>query len=119
MGISETVVCPSQEKRIREMSNIFEECGELRFEKLDITDCDLPELPEDCLRFEADVVDERPRPRPDLSVPAAIMAMLREAKEKHMTVMFTNEDGTRALLVKDANDLNLKITVNGVPFEEI
>lgn len=101
----------------REMNNIFEECGELRFKKLDITDCELPELPEDCFDFEADVVDVNPVP--DLSVPAAIMAMLREAKEKHLSVMFTNEDETRALLVKDANDLNLKITVNGVPFEQI
>lgn len=99
------------------MSKIFEECGELSFEKLDITDFELPELPEDSLYFEADIVDVRPVP--DLSVPAAIMATLREAKEKHMPVMFTNEDETRALLVKDANDLNLKITVNGVPFKEI
>lgn len=99
------------------MSNIFEECGELRFEKLDMADCELPELPEDSLYFEADMVDVSPVP--DLSVPAAIMAILREAKEKHMAVMFINEDKTRALLVKDANDLNLKITVNGVPFKEI
>lgn len=105
------------------MSNIFEECGELRFEKFDMADCELPELPEDSLYFEADIVDVIPVPDlpdlPDLSVPAAIMATLREAKEKHMAVIFTNEDETRALLVKDANDLNLKITVNGVPFKEI
>ena len=99
------------------MSDIFEDCGELRFEKFELPDCELPELPEDSLYFEADVVDVRSVP--DLSVPAAIMAMLREAKERHMAVMFTNEAGTRALLVKDANDLNLKITVNRVPFEEI
>lgn len=99
------------------MNDIFEDCGELRFEPIKLTDCEHPELPEDSLYFEADVVDVWPRP--DLSVPAAIMAMLREAKEKHMAVIFTNEDETRALLVKDANDLNLKISVNGVPFEEI
>lgn len=102
---------------MREMNDIFEECGELRFEPIKLKDCELPELPEDSLYFEADMVDVNPVP--DLSVPAAIMAMLREAKEKHAPVMFTNEDETRALLVKDANDLNLKITVNGVPFEEI
>lgn len=45
--------------------------------------------------------------------------MLREAKEKHAPVMFTNDDETRAILIKDVNDLNMKITVNGVPFEEI
>ena len=99
------------------MNDIFEDCGELRFEPIKLTDCELPELTEDSLYFEADMVDVSPAP--DLSVPAAIITMLREAKEKHMAVMFTNEDETRALLVKDANDLNLKITVNGVPFEEI
>ena len=99
------------------MSNIFEECGELRFEKLDITDCEIPELPEDVITFE-DAEDIEPT-RPDLSVPAEMIAMLREAKEKHAPVMFTNDDETRALLIKDANDLKLKITVNGVPFEEI
>lgn len=107
----------NREKRIREMNDIFEDCGELRFEPIKLTDCELPELPEDCLYFEADVVDVRPVP--GLSVPAAIMAMLREAKEKHLPVMFTNDDETRALVIKDANDLNLKITVNGVPFEKI
>ncbi len=91
------------------MNDIFKDCGELRFEPIKLTDCELPELPE------VVVVP----PLPDLSVPAAIMAMLREAKEKHAPVMFTNDDETRALLIKDAKDLNLKITVNGVPFEEI
>lgn len=99
------------------MNNIFEECGELRFEMLDITDCEHPELPEDVITFE-DAEDIEP-PRPDLSVPAEMIAMLREAKEEHAPVMFMNNDETRAVLVKDANDLNLKITVNGVPFEEI
>ena len=75
-------------------------------------------LPDDCLVFESNVVDVKPL-RPDLFIPFEMMAMLREAKEKHMAVMFTNEDETRALLVKDANNLKLKITVNGVPFEEI
>lgn len=99
------------------MSNIFEECGELRFEPIKLTDCEHPELPEDSFYFEADMVDVNPVP--DLSAPAAIIAMLREAKEKHAPVMFTNDDETRALLIKDANDLKLKITINGVPFEEI
>ena len=53
------------------------------------------------------------------SVPESIVAMLREAKEKHLPVMITNNDETRALLIKDANDLKCKITVNGIPFEEI
>ena len=99
------------------MSNIFEECGELRFEKLELTDCEHPFLPEDVITFE-DAEGIEPI-RPDLSVPAEIVAMLRGAKEKHSPVMFTNDDESRALLIKDANDLNLKITVNGVPFEEI
>lgn len=99
------------------MSNIFEECGELRFEKLELTDCEHPFLPEDVIIF-GDAEDLQP-PRLDLSVPAEKIAMLREAKEKHALVMFTNDDETRALLIRDANDLNLKITVNGVPFEEI
>lgn len=99
------------------MSDIFEECGELRFEKLELADCEHPFLPEDAITF-GDAEDIEP-PRPDLSVPAEMIAMLREAKEKHAPVMFTNGDETRALLIKDANDLNLKITVNGVPFEEI
>lgn len=99
------------------MSDLFEDSGVLRFEEFDITDCEHPELPEDAITFE-DAEDIEP-PRSDLSVPAEVIAMLREAKEKHAPVMFTNEDKTRALLVKDANDLNLKITVNGVPFEEI
>jgi len=99
------------------MSNIFEECGELRFEKLDVADCEHPELPEDAITFE-DAEDIEPT-RPDLYAPAEIVAMMREAKEKHSSVMFTYDGGSRALLIKDANDLNLKITVNGVPFEEI
>lgn len=93
------------------------ECGELRFKRLDMADCECPELPEDAITFE-DAEDIGPT-LPDLSAPAEIIAMLREAKEKHSPVMFTNDDKTRALLIKDANDLNLKITVNGVPFEEI
>lgn len=93
------------------------ECGELRFERLDVADCEHSELPEDAITFEG-AEDIEPT-RPDLFVPAEIVAMLREAKEKHSPVMFINDDETRALLIKDANDLNLKITVNGVPFEEI
>ena len=53
------------------------------------------------------------------SVPVSIVAMLREAKEKHLPVMIITNDETRALLIKDANDLKCKITVNGIPFEEI
>lgn len=87
------------------------------FEKIDLKDY-MPNFPEDVITF-GDVTDEPEPSRPDMSVPAAVIAMLREAKEKHLPVMFTNEDETRALLVKDANNLNLKITVNGVPFEEI
>ena len=75
-------------------------------------------LPDDCLVFESNVIDVKPL-RPNLFIPLEMMSMLREAKEKHMAVMFTNEDETRALLIKDVNDLNMKITVNGVPFEEI
>lgn len=100
------------------MSNIFEECGELRFEKLELTGCEHPFLPEDVITF-GNVDEDIEWPLLDLSVPLEVIAMLREAKEKHAPVMFTNEDETRAVLVKDANDLNLKITVNGVPFEEI
>lgn len=99
------------------MNGVFEGCGELRFEPIKLTDCGHPELPEDAITFE-DAEDIEP-PRFDLSSPAEMIAMLREAKEKHAPVMFTNGDETRALLIKDANDLNLKITVNGVPFEEI
>lgn len=87
------------------------------FEKIDLKDY-TPNFPEDVITF-GDVMDEPEPSRPDMPVPAEMIAMLREAKEKHMAVMFTNEDETRALLVKDANDLNLKITVNGVPFEVI
>lgn len=104
----------SQEKRIREMSNIFEECGSFIIEPTEMPQCNLPE---DVIIF-GDAEDLEP-PRLDLSVPAEVIAMLREAKEKHAPVMFTNDGKTRALLIKDANDLNLKITVNGVPFEEI
>jgi len=75
-------------------------------------------LPDDCLVFESNVVDVKPL-RPDLIIPIEIISTLREAKEKHLPLMFTNDGETRALLVKDANDLNLKITVNGIPFEEI
>lgn len=87
------------------------------FEKIDLKDY-TPNFPEDVIIF-GDVTDEPEPSRLDMSVPAAVIAMLREAKEKHAPVMFTNDDETRALLIKDANDLNLKITVNGVPFEEI
>ena len=85
-----------------------------------IEPCEMPcgGLPDDCLVFESNVIDVKPL-RPNLFIPLEMMSMLREAKEKHMAVMFTNEDETRALLIKDVNDLNMKITVNGVPFEEI
>ena len=96
------------------MRSIFEECGSCIIEPLDMPQC---YLPEDVIIF-GDAEDIEP-PRPDISGPVALIAMLREAKEKHAPVMFINDDETRALLVKDANDLNLKITVNGVPFEEI
>lgn len=96
------------------MNNIFEECGSFILEPTDMQQC---YLPEDVIIF-GDAEDIEP-PRPDLSFPAEMIAVLREAKEKHAPVMFTNDDETRALLIKDANDLNLKITVNGVPFEEI
>lgn len=87
------------------------------FEKIDLKDY-TPNFPEDFITF-GDVTDEPEPSRPDISAPASVIAMLREAKEKHAPVMFTNDDKTRAILIKDANDLNLKITVNGVPFEEI
>ena len=58
-------------------------------------------------------------PRVDMEVPFEIVAMLREAKEKHLPVMITNDDNTRALLIKDANTLKCKISINGIPFEEI
>lgn len=74
-------------------------------------------LSEDVITF-GDAEDIEPH-RLDWSVPAEMIAMLREAKEKHSPVLITNDDKTRAILIKDANDLNLKITVNGVPFEEI
>lgn len=92
----------------------------ITFEEIDIKDYtpDSLDFPEDIITF-VDVTDEPEPSRPDISVPAEMIAMLREAKEKHAPVMFTNDDETRALLIKDANDLNLKITVNGVPFEEI
>lgn len=85
-----------------------------------IEPCEMPRggLPDDCLVFEFNGVDVKPL-RPDLLIPLDMIAMLREAKEKHAPVMFINDNKTRALLIKDANDLNLKITVNGVPFEEI
>lgn len=104
-------------KKSEEMNNIFEECGSFILEPLVPTDMPQCYLPEDVIDF-GDAEDIE-MPRPDLSVPSKIIAMLREAKEKHAPVMFTNDDETRALLIKDANDLNLKITVNGVPFEEI
>ena len=86
----------------------------IEFDEVDLT---LPApLPEDLITFGPP--EELEPGRPDISVPAEMVAMLREAKEKHMAVLFTNEDETRGLLVKDANNLNLKITVNGVPFEE-
>lgn len=89
----------------------------INFEKIDLKDYTLI-FPEDVIIF-GDITDESEPSRPDMSVPAEVIAMLRVAKEKHAPVMFTNDDETRALLIKDANDLNLKITVNGVPFEEI
>ena len=87
----------------------------IKFDEVDLT---LPApLPEDLITF-GPPEDLEPE-RLDISGPAAMIAMLREAKEKHAPVMFINDDESRAVLVKDANDLNLKITVNGVPFEEI
>lgn len=53
------------------------------------------------------------------SVPESIVAMLREAREKHFPVLITNNDETRALLIKDASNLKFKLTVNGIPFEEL
>lgn len=77
-----------------------------------------PSAPEDGIYFDADVAEQ------DESVlgiwgPVGMIALLREAKEKHLPVMITNNDKTRGLVIKDANDLNLKISVNGIPFAEI
>lgn len=49
---------------------------------------------------------------------AAAIGMLREAKENHLPVMITNEDGTRALYVKDANSIKCKISVKEIGFEK-
>lgn len=100
-------------------NDIFEESGSFTIEPLDPAERKHIEAPDDLLVFDVDLVDAMKPFRLDLSLPAEMIAMLREAKEKHAPVMFTNNDETRALLIKDANDLNLKITVNGVPFEEI
>ena len=80
-----------------------------------------PSSPEDEIYFDADVADVAEQDESVLGIwgPADMIAMLREAKEKHLPVMFTNNDNTRALVIKDANDLKCKITVNGIPFAEI
>ena len=80
-----------------------------------------PSSPEDEIYFDADVADVAEQDETVLGIwgPADIIAMLRKAKEKHLPVMFTNNDNTRALVIKDANDLKCKITVNGIPFAEI
>ena len=80
-----------------------------------------PSAPEDGIYFDADVADVAEQGESVLGIwgPVWMIPLLREAKEKHLPVMFTNNDNTRALVIKDANDLKCKITVNGVPFEEI
>jgi len=49
---------------------------------------------------------------------AAAVGMLREAKENHLPVMITNEDGTRALYIKDANSIKCKISVKEIGFKK-
>lgn len=80
-----------------------------------------PSAPEDVIYFDADVADVAEQDESVLGIwgPVDMIAMLREAKEKHLPVMITNNDKTRALVIKDANDLNLKISINGIPFAEI
>lgn len=56
---------------------------------------------------------------PDMQVCVGVISLLKEAKERHLPILITNEDKTRALYIKDANQLNCKISVNGTPFEEI
>lgn len=99
------------------ISEIFDESGSFTLEPLDQAESNAY-VPEDVLVFETDIDDVKPL-RPDMCVAVEIVTMLKEAKERHLPVMFTNNDETRAILIKDANDLNTKITVNGVPFEEI
>ena len=92
----------------------------ITFEKIDLHDYE-PSAPEDEIYFDADVADVAEQDESVLGIwgPVGMIALLREAKEKHLPVMFTNNDNTRALVIKDANDLKCKITVNGVPFAEI
>lgn len=80
-----------------------------------------PSAPEDEIYFDADVADVAEQDESVLGIwgPVGMIALLREAKEKHLPVMITNNDKTRGLVIKDANDLNLKISVNGIPFAEI
>ena len=98
--------------------DIFEESGSFTIEPLDPAECPPIEASDDIIVF-GDIVDVMKPFRLDLSVSAAMIAMLKEAKEKHSPMIFTNDDETRGLLIKDVNDLNFKITVNGIPFEEI
>ncbi len=80
-----------------------------------------PSAPEDEIYFDADVADVAEQDESVLGIwgPVGMISLLREAKEKHLPIMFTNNDKTRALVIKDANDLNLKISINGIPFAEI
>lgn len=73
--------------------------------------CDAEEIP--C------VPDQKPTKSAEEILGHQLCNIIRDAKEKHLPVLLTNDDESRGLFVKDINDLNIGIEINGVKFEDI
>lgn len=76
-----------------------------------------PELPEDVIIFSNEPVE--PSPVMDITADDELIAMIREAKEKHHPAMIMNDDETRAIVFKDINDIKGAISFNGIPLMKL
>lgn len=93
----------------------------IKFEPIDLSQY-VPSCPEDVLTISDDdavVCDNQEEGSLDVGVAAEAIALIREAKERHLPIMITNHDNSRALVIKDANDLKGHMSFNGIPFVEI
>lgn len=80
---------------------------------LDWKEMTSPALPEDAIIFSDEPVE--PSPVMEIAATAELIAAIREAKEKHLPVMITNDDESKAVVFKDINDIRCAISFNGIP----
>lgn len=92
----------------------------IKFEQIDLSEY-VPSCPQDALTIDDSdgVCNRQDDGSLDITVPADAIALIREAKERHLPILITNHDKSRALIIKDANDLKGHMSFNGIPFIEL